>query len=70
MSMQQHNSGDEYLIEFYRLGNAMKVSACDPRTLTEVTIVGSAHSPQSILERAAVNKLNLTLGRVKPAGRA
>lgn len=70
MSTQQQNSGDEYLIEFFRVGNAMKVSACDPRTLTEVSIVGSAHSPQSILERAAINKLNLALGRASPADRA
>lgn len=70
MSMLQQTSGDEYLIEFYRLGNAMKVSACDPRTLTEVSIVGSAHSPQAILERAAVNKLNIALGRARTVGRA
>ena len=55
----------DYIIEFLRLGSAVKVSACDPATLTEVCIVGSVHSPAWMLERTAVRKLEaaLTQGR-------
>ena len=30
-----------YIIEFHRVGNAVKVTAMDPATLTEVSIVGA-----------------------------
>jgi len=51
----------DYIIEFFRLGNAVKVSACDAATLMEVSIVGSIHSPPQILERTAVRKLEARL---------
>ena len=53
----------EYLIEHVRIGSAVKVIACDPRTLTEVSIVGSALTPEPVLERAAVRKLEAVLSR-------
>ena len=51
----------DYIIEFLRLGSAVKVSACDPVTLTEVCIVGSIHSPDWMLERTAVRKLKAAM---------
>ena len=32
--------GREVILEFHQVGNFVKVSAVDPRTLTEVSIVG------------------------------
>ncbi|MFN4088691.1 MAG: DUF6898 family protein [Alphaproteobacteria bacterium] len=55
--------GDDYIIEFRRLGSAVKVSACDPATLVEVCIVGSIHSPDWMLERTAVRKLEAALAK-------
>lgn len=50
-----------YIVEFRRIGSAVKVSACDPATLTEVSIVGSARSPGAVLEQAAIRKLEAAL---------
>lgn len=52
---------DGYIIEFLRIGNAVKVTACDPVTLVEVAIVGSAATPPALLERTAVRKLQAAL---------
>jgi len=51
----------EVLFEFYQVGDYVKVSAVDPITLTEVSIVGSAHVGQHELERIAANKLRYVL---------
>jgi hypothetical protein len=48
---------DGYIIEFYQLGNSIKVTAMDPRTLTEVTIIGAPGLPREALARNAVRKL-------------
>lgn len=50
-------SGSDYLIEFITIGNSVKVSAMDPVTLTEVSIVGSPLVSQERLARLAVRKL-------------
>jgi len=57
--MRQHrpDSQEGYLIEFRRLGNSVKVSACDPATLVEVSIVGGTATPAWMLERTVVRKL-------------
>ena len=46
-----------YLVEFVRIGNSAKVSAIDPETGTEVSIVGPASAGEAILSRNAVAKL-------------
>jgi len=51
----------EVLFEFHQVGDYVKVSAVDPVTLTEVSIVGSAHVGQHELERIAANKLRYVL---------
>lgn len=48
---------DEVLIEIQQIGNAVKVAAIDPETLTEVSIVGSPSAGEEALKRAAVRKL-------------
>ena len=53
----------EYLLEFHRVGNAIKVSAVDPRTNTEVSIVGDPAASQDELTRVAVQKLEYVLAK-------
>ena len=59
----------EVLLEFQQVGNAVKVTAVDPDTLTEVSIVGSPMAGEETLKRTAINKLNYVLEK-KRGGRA
>jgi hypothetical protein len=52
-----------YIIEFHRIGNAVKVSAMDPRTLTEVSIMGAPGAGDAELSRLAVRKLEYVLAK-------
>lgn len=54
-------SGREFLVEFRRIGNAVKVSAIDPVTGTEVSISGPANIGETELSRTACNKLRYVL---------
>ena len=47
----------EVLFEHHRVGSYVKVSAIDPVTYTEVSIVGPASATQSALEDLARKKL-------------
>lgn len=58
----------EIIFEFHRVGNAVKVTAVDPETLTEVSIVGSPAASEEMLKRTAISKLNYVLEK-KRAGR-
>lgn len=58
----------EFIIEFYQVGNAVKVTAIDPSTMTEVSIQGAVSTPQAQLERVAVQKLRYMLGKKKGGG--
>lgn len=53
----------EVLFEFYQVGNAVKVSAVDPETMTEVSIVGAPTMTEDMLKRAALRKLDYVLAR-------
>lgn len=59
-----------YLIEFRPVGGYVKVSALDPVSLQEVSIVGSPQVSQDILTRLAVRKLERKIadGRPRPSG--
>ncbi len=61
--MQSPPSLDEVLLEFTRVGNAIKVCAVDPKTRTEVVIQGPATAGQETLRRTAINKLRYVLQR-------
>ena len=61
-------SKGDVLLEFYRLGNAVKVSAVDPVTMTEVSIQGSATADERALRQAAIRKLLYRLRKDKSAG--
>ncbi len=60
---------DEVLIEFLPCGRYVKVSAVDPKTLTEVSIVGDPAAGEEGLKRQAARKLEYVLKRRKRTGR-
>jgi hypothetical protein len=51
----------EVLFEFHRIGNVIKVSAIDPVSNTEVSLVGAAGASQQALKMAALRKLQYVL---------
>jgi hypothetical protein len=53
----------EYLIEFRRIGAYVKVSALDPQSGTEVSIVGSPQASEAELTRVATQKLRYMLAK-------
>ena len=63
MSDEHDDQNGEVLIEVQQLGNAVKVSAIDPATNTEVSVVGSAHMTLYSLKMNAVRKLRAALRR-------
>ena len=52
-----------YIIEFHRVGNAVKVTAMDPATLTEVSMVGTPSAGDAELTRLVVRKLEYMLAK-------
>lgn len=54
-------AGGEVLIEFIVQGNVVKVTAIDPKSGVEASIVGPASAPRSVLEANAVRKLAYVL---------
>jgi hypothetical protein len=52
-----------YIIEFHRIGNAVKVSALDPATLTEVSIQASPGVGDTELTRLVVRKLEYVIAK-------
>ena len=54
---------DNYIIEFTLVGGSVKVTAVDPKTMTEVSIVGSPQYSQEFLTRQAVKKLEYVLSK-------
>ena len=61
--MRDHDSRDYVIFEFRRVGAFVKVSAVDPSTLTEVSIVGSPRAGEEILKRTARRKRDYVLGK-------
>ena len=57
----------EVIIEFYRVGAFVKVSAVDTATLTEVSIVGDPTCGEEALKRAVLQKLDYVLERRRNA---
>jgi hypothetical protein len=54
-----------YLIEFRQIGSSVKVSAIDPVSHTEVSIIGPSSASEAELVAGAVAKLNYVLARKK-----
>ena len=55
------------LIEFYRVGRYVKVSAIGPRTYTEVCTIGDPAAGEERLSRTAVQKLKRAFTRTRAA---
>lgn len=53
----------EVLFEFSAQGNYVKVTAVDPFTNTEISIVGDRRAGRKVLERTAIQKLKYVIGR-------
>ena len=62
-------AGREVILEFQRLGNAVKVTATDSETLVEVSIQGPSQASEAELRRAAIDKLNYVLRKRAEGGR-
>jgi hypothetical protein len=62
--MQKSNdalAGREIIFEFHPVGQIMRVSAMDTASLTEISIQGPVTTPQNILERNAMRRLEYVL---------
>lgn len=59
---QGNNEG--YYIEFYALGNSVKVTAIDPHTGLEATIVAPANANKEYMKQQAAAKLERKLKRL------
>ena len=55
----------DVLLEFFRVGNLVKVSAVDPVTMTEVCIQASGSTEERVLREVAIRKLQYVLQRRK-----
>lgn len=62
MAREPVNLG-EVLLEFIVQGNYVKVTAVDPVTLTEVSIVGDRRASKATLERIAIQKLEYVIAK-------
>ncbi len=51
------------IVEFIKVGNYIKVSAVDPVSLLEVSIVGDPASGEELLKRTALNKLRYVMAK-------
>lgn len=51
----------EILFEFSAIGNSVKVSAVDPMTMREVSIIGPVTAGEEALKRAALRKLQFVM---------
>ena len=59
-------SGREVYLEFRVQGAFVKVTAIDPQTGTEASIVGPSTAPRAALEQAALKKLSYIQTKKKP----
>ncbi len=53
--------GREVIIEFYPVGNVVRVSAMDTSSLTEVSIQGPSSAGEKMLERNVLKRLEYVL---------
>jgi len=59
--MSKPLQGREIIIEFYPLGNYMKVSALDVKTLTEISVQGPVKGAKETLKNNALKRLEYVL---------
>lgn len=56
---------DHYIIEFIGMGPSLKVTAIDPETMREVSIVGDPRASREELSQLAIRKLRYVLNKDK-----
>lgn len=61
--MKKTDNGPEYLIEFITVGKSMKVTAFDPVTMKEVSMMGAPRVSRAELSRLAIRKLRYVIRR-------
>ena len=61
---------NEVIIEFHRIGNSVKVTAVDPESQVEVSIVGPPGAGEETLKRTAIRKLEYVLDKRRSGGAA
>ena len=66
MSSDEDNEGQgSYIVEYVTMGKSVKVSAIDPATGREVSIVGTVKASRKHLSSLAIRKLQYVLDRDK-----
>lgn len=61
--MRHETDDTDVILEFTRVGALIRVSAMDPKSLTEVVIQGPAGAGEAALQRTALRKLAYVLAR-------
>ena len=61
--MSQKHTPQQVIFEFRQIGTAIKVSAVDVATGTEVTVQGAASANRKELEQVALQKLRYILSK-------
>jgi hypothetical protein len=61
--MQSETDPGEVILEFAQIGALIRVSAMEPRSLTEVVIYGPASAGEAALRRTVLHKLEYVLAR-------
>ncbi|MEM6781288.1 MAG: hypothetical protein AAF569_05445 [Pseudomonadota bacterium] len=59
--MTDRLAGREIIVEYRPVGNVIRVSAMDAKTLTEVSTQGPAGTLEDILKRNAIKRLEYVL---------
>lgn len=63
--MDPRQGDGEVLVEFYRVGNSVKVSAIDVMTYVEVSIIAPTDSTEKQMTDTVLQKLNYVLAKRK-----
>lgn len=63
--MRKHDT--HVIIETIAMGRMLKVSAIDPVTGTEVSIIADAKAPREQREKLAIRKLDYVIRKKQPA---
>ena len=63
--MVDRRGDGEVILEFQQIGTSVKVTAVDPVSLVEVSIVGPVSAGKETLKRNAINKLRYVLEKKK-----
>ncbi len=61
--MGGRNTGSDIILEFTQIGGQVKVTAIDPVTHTEASIMGPANAAPADLRALAVRKLRYVLNK-------